>query len=323
VSKIQKYNKTTKTRKGGHVMPKAKINQGGRREGKKHITNPRRYFQSFCKSGKMKSILTLLTAVVLFGLTFNLSSCKQCDKEGKNLAGEDGNTNNTPNTPSDTATSNGVSSDGDGKTPGASNTQDLVPTKTLEELKADIIKLVNAAGRLGNDEDNLFRDMYELALNIDLAIDSGVALKRWTDKFYLMWLGRKAWIWNAIEPEFINDPPYIDKNEDAYRRTCAEEHGVAAEKLYSNAMPDLEKIRRKDYDGLLKQREKVEGSYERGYIVEAKPAETPEEFAARKKNLHDNLIEMEGKMGDAERIWKELTKAVDAYRILKAKQKGK
>jgi hypothetical protein len=260
----------------------------------------------------MKSILTLLTAVVLFGLTFNLSSCKQCDKEGKNLAGGDGNTNNTPNTPSDTKTSNGALSDGDGNTPGGSNTQDLVPTKTLEELEADIIKLVNAAGKVG--EDCLFRDMYVLTLDIDLDIDNDIAVKKWINKFHLMWVDRFHWVVRAIGPEFINDPPYIDKNEDTNQRTWAEEHRIAAEKLYPNAMPDLKKIRNENYDGILN----------KGILNGGKAFnETSKEFAARKKKLHNNLIEMEAKMGDAERIWKELTKAVDMYRILKAKEKGK
>jgi hypothetical protein len=293
-------------------MPKAKINQGG--GGKKHITNPRHYFQPFCKickSGKMKSILTLLAAVVLFGLTFNLSSCKQCDKEGKNPAGGDDNTNNMPNTPSDTKTSNGALSDGDGKTPGGSNTQDLVPTKTLEKLKADIIKLVNAAGTFeantDEDEDTLFRDIIsKAARNIESSIDNNDSnAKKWADKFSYMWGARVQWVY-AVHREIADNNPSWDENRD-----LAEEYRTEAEGLHQDAEPDLKKIRRKDYNGLLEQ-------------GKGKPAETPKEFAARKEMLHTALKTVEGEKGnEANRIWKELTKTVDTYRIQKAKEKGK
>jgi hypothetical protein len=46
-------------------------------------------FQSSCEGGKMKSILTILTAVVLLVLSFTFSSCKDCGKKKDDSAGLD------------------------------------------------------------------------------------------------------------------------------------------------------------------------------------------------------------------------------------------
>jgi hypothetical protein len=53
----------------------------------------------------MRNLLTILAVVVLFGLSFTLSSCKDCGKKETEPVNRGGDTNNTP---LDTKTTNGT-----------------------------------------------------------------------------------------------------------------------------------------------------------------------------------------------------------------------
>jgi hypothetical protein len=291
-----------------------------------------------------RKTLTLLTAsFILLASSFTFSSCKACDKEKSKPPGRDGNANNTS---SDTKTSSGttdgqttddnskttsgsdskttddqttqypVISGGNGKAPCGTIIQYPVipdnPTQTLEELEAEIIKLVNAAGKVGTlrglfdaYDDYLLRNMQDLALSINNAVDIDVNVKEWSFKVYNMWVSRYYWVC-AIKAEFIDDKPCPEI--EAQTRTEAKEYGLEAGGLYPKAEPGLAKIRdNKEFDGILKQRPEDQ--------INMIPAESDDDFIARKEKLHDNLVKFEGKMGDeADRIWKELTRAVDTYR---------
>jgi hypothetical protein len=101
-----------------------------------------------CNSGKMRSVLTLLTAsFILLVMSFTFSSCKSCNK---NKAKDDGRSGKTSidgnsNTPDGSSTSNRTrtcqSSDGNSNTPDGSST---FVTKELMSLD-DIERLVDKA----------------------------------------------------------------------------------------------------------------------------------------------------------------------------------